>query len=265
MAIERFPAIVMQGYETGETSEVLHIFCGAFGRLSIMAKGLRNPKNRLRGVLQPLASVELTVYLKETSEMGTLKEAAPLQSRDALRGDLERLALGALLVEIASACCEIHQESAQMFDVVQAGLDALEAESQAPATPALHHLLRALSIAGYEPNIDPALLRPWDEGAKPHVFWLDIAEGRIHTTRPQPRTICWPRITNMQDLEFPLPPEAVRALYENQRTELEDLSKLPALETSHAIQLIEGLVRLMQWHLDHPIRSARFWRSMAKL
>ena len=266
MAIERFPAIIMQAYETGETSEVLHVFCGAFGRLSVMAKGLRNPKNRLRGILQPMASVELTVYLKEMSEMATLKEAAPMDPRDGLRGDLERLSLGSLLLEIAAGCCEVHQESGVMFAVLEAALGALDPGcAQPPATAALHHLIRVLAVAGYEPSIEPDLLRPWTGGEKPRVFWLDVAEGRIHANRPQPKVVSWPWLPGPQTPEFPLPSEAVRALFENQRTELENLGTLPALETPHAQQFIEGLVRLVQYHLDHPIRSARFWRSIAGL
>lgn len=267
MAIERFSAIVMQAYETGETSEVLHVFCGAFGRLSVMAKGLRNPKNRLRGLLQPLASVELTVFLKESAEMATLKEAAPVRDRDVLRGDLERLSLGSLLVEIAASCCESHQQSLEMFAVVEAGLDVLDLarSAQPPSTAALHHLLRILAIAGYEPTIDPALLRSWTGGIKPLMFWLDIGEGRVHANRPQPVEIAWPLLPDSRDAQFPLPPEAVRALYENQRADIEDFGALPSLEAAHARQFIEGLVRLIQWHLDRPIRSARFWRSMARM
>lgn len=259
-------AIVLQRYETGDTSDVVRAFCAEHGRLSLMAKGLRAPKSRLAGILQPLATAELTFHQREGADMGTLRDAAPVDARDALHGDLERLALGSLLAEAASESCEFGHESAEMFDALERALDALLPTSPRPApSAAMHFLLRIVAIAGYEPSIDEALLAPWPaERPKPAMFWMNVEEARVHADFPQPAgETRWPMPVADDAREIPLPPECVRAIYVNGQTPTARLESLPAVGSDLAVQLIDGLVRLAQWHLGHPLRSARFWRSIA--
>jgi len=259
-----FRALILQGYETGDTSEVIRTFSGAAGRLSVMCKGLRNPKNRMAGVLQPLSTVELTVSWREGAEMATLREAASVDDRAALRGDLERLALGFLLAEAASEAGDVGQPSEHSFAVLESGLAALHPASPRPApTSAAHHLLRLLTLAGYEPHIAPELLRPWPTGQpKPAVFWLDVTEGTVRAGGAEAAPE-WPFDAPADARTFPLPPEAVRAIHRNLETADEELVLLPAIDSARANQLIDGLCRLLGWHLGRPLRSARFWRGIA--
>lgn len=263
--LHKVRAIVLQRYETGDTSGVVRAFCAERGRLSLMAKGLRAPKSRLAGVLQPLATAELTFHLHDGAEMGTLRDAAAIDERAALHDDLERLALGSLLAEVAAESCEHAQESAEMFDALERGLDALLPTASRPApTTAMHFLLRIVGIAGYEPSIDETLLAPWPaDRAKPAMFWLNVEEGRVHADFPQPSgEPRWPMLVADNAREIPLPPECVRAVYVNAQTPTNRLDQLPAVPSDAANQLVDGLVRLAQWHMGHAVRSARFWRSI---
>ncbi len=256
---------MLQGYETGDTSEVIRVFCGEYGRLSLMAKGIRSAKSRLRGIMQPLATVDLSVYLRDDAEMGTLRDGSVIAERAEIRDDLERLALASLLTEAAAECCEQAQESHDMFAVLQAGLDSLHPESpQTPNTAALHHMLRIVATAGYEPNIDPNLLEGWPSNKpKPVVFSLSLNDGRIHADIHQPETEPdWPLLSVEGVREALLPPECVRALYDNQHTETRELNQLPNLASGKAVQFVDCLVQLVQWHVGHGLRSARFWRSI---
>ena len=265
MSLHKIRALILQSYETGDTSEVVRTFSAEFGRLSVMAKGARNPKRRMAGLLQPLSTLEMTLHTREGAEMGTLRDVSPDNARESLRTDLERWALGSLLAEVAAASCETHHESHEMFAVLEAGLAALDPSAGQPApTGAVHYLLRILTVAGYEPNIDPALLAPWPKDAsRPRMFWLDVSEGRIHAEGDQPpREPAWPLSVPDETRVVPLPPEAVRALYENQRTETLDLARLPRLDSDRANAFIDARSRLARWHLGHPIRAAKFWRSI---
>ncbi|MDK2973539.1 MAG: repair protein RecO [Candidatus Sumerlaeota bacterium] len=265
MTIHTFRALILQSYETGNTSEAVRTFSGRFGRLAVMARGARDPKRRLGGVLQPLCTVELTVTLRDGADMATLRDAALVDDHATLKHDLERLALAFLLAEIAAESCDETQASEEMFAVLEAALGALDPRASQPApTAALHHLLRLLALAGYEPSIDPALLRPWPRGTpKPVMYWLDAAEGRLHADSPQPvAPPPWPLPFHHEARQVPVPPQALRALHDNQHTETENITALPALESAHANQFIAALVRLARWHLGHSVRSVRFWRDI---
>jgi DNA repair protein RecO (recombination protein O) len=265
MSIQTLTAIILQSYETGNSSDVVRIFSPEVGRLSVMCRGLRSPKSRAAGIIQPLATVELTVSLREGADIATLREASPIRSRAELHDDLERLALGFLLAEAASESCDVAQESRRVFGVLERGLDHLGPESLQPAaTAAAHALARILTLAGYEPQFGEELLRPWPVGApKPAVFVLNLEEALLVAPERQPtEPPQWPAFARDGERAVALPPEAVRALYQNLQTEEERLHRLPRLDGAHACQLVEALVRLAQWHLGHPLRSASFWRQI---
>jgi hypothetical protein len=265
MGIHIFPALVLQGYETGETSEVLRTFSGEFGRLSVMAKGLRGPRGRFAGLLQPLVEAELTISLRDGASMGTLREASLVNAHDALRGDLDRLALGAVIADVAVSCCEEGQPAEELFEETRAALEQLEAgKKEELTTGAAHRLIRILALGGYEPDLGEDVTRPWPrDAAKPRMFWLDVERGVVHLSGPQPTgDVRWPLRLAPGVTQVPLPPSGVRALHANRRTAGGGVAALPAMRGEEAIQLIEALVRLSEYHLGHELRSVRFWRGV---
>lgn len=264
MAIEVIHAIVLQSYETGETSEVVRTFSAERGRLALMAKGLKKRKGSWAGMLQPLATVEVTISLRDGAEMGTLRDVSAVNPRMELHGDLERLSLASLLAEAAAESNDIGQDSAESFTALDDALQAL-LPGRAPSalTAAALGLLRILETTGYAPHIDPALLRPWGRGAKPVVFWLDLAEGRIHLDGNQPLAgPSWPVRPPIAARHYPLPPQAVRLVYDVARGEAEDPASYPPLAPGFAGQLLDGLVRFLERQIDHKLRSAAFWRRL---
>jgi len=265
MSIHTFAALVLQGYETGESSEVLRTFSGEFGRLSLMAKGLRGSRGRFAGLVQPLVEAELTISLRDGAAMGILREVSVLDAHEALRGDLDRLALAAVMADVAVSCCEEGQAAPELFGETCAGLRQLEtAEAGVLETVAVHRLIRLLALAGYEPDLGEEVMRPWPAGVeKPRVFVLDLEGGVVRLAERQPaQSPSWPLRTAPGAREVMLPPTAVRALHDNRRSSGEDIGGLPPMKRGEAVQLIDGLVRLAEFHLGHELRSARFWRGI---
>ncbi|CAN5286337.1 hypothetical protein BH09SUM1_BH09SUM1_15760 [soil metagenome] len=253
-----FQAIVLKSQETGSSSEVIHTVSAEYGRLSVYGKGILNPKNKFRGILQPLALVELTLYLKDGADMGTLRDASLIEDHAPLTADLERFSLALLLAEAASFGCEPGQPAPGIFAALVEGLHYLDARSGLTAPQAAARgLLHILSAAGYEPQIDEALLGPWPAGeTKPLVFWLDASTGVISARGHQPAGAPqWPWI--LPGAAFPLPPKAVRYLYES-RTGAPAVS----LSTDEMRQWLEALIRLCEWHHEGALRSADFWRRI---
>jgi len=255
-----FHAIVLRSHEAGSTSLVIHTLSAEFGKLSLYGKGLQSTRSSLRGVLQPLSLVEVTVALKEGAEMGTLRDAVLIEDRHELTNDLERLALAMLLVEATADACEVAQPAPDLFATLLHGLHELDPRSGMPAPlAAMRGLYRVVHVAGYEPQIEEELLTGWPKGeAKPEVFWLDLEQGVVHARLRQPGgEVAWPMVPPPDATQFPIPPRAVRFLYEGQRGE-------PVVKLTHdeSRQLLEALLRLAEWHHGGQLQSARFWREI---
>lgn len=257
MALAVFPALILKTHETGNTSEVVHVLSAEHGRLSVFARGLRRPKSRFAAAMQPLTFAELSVSMAEHADTATLREAAVLRDHGSIVTDLERFALAMLLAEAASASCQPAQPAPEILAAVLQGLAAIAPESgQPPIAATIGAIAHVLDAAGYQPQIDDALLRPWP-GRRPEAFWLDVTTGLIHADGVQPSgTPQWPVDVPRDARHFLLPPAAVRFLYDLEQ------GRQPTIGRATGAQLLEGLVRLTEHHQETALRAAEFWRSV---
>ncbi len=257
MSLRKFNALILKSHETGNTSEVVHTVSAEFGQLSVYARGLQSPKSSLRAILQPLSLVELTVFLRDGSEMGTLREATLIENNSALTSDLERFSLALMLAEATFESCEPAHEAADLFAALLHSLHDLDPRSDVPPlAAAARSFAELLSVSGFAPQIEADLLRPWPANQpRPRVFHLDIANATIHARHAQPPTAPhWPLRTERRLSEVPIPPSAVRFLYSIDRGET---TPIPSEE---AHQLLEALVRLCEHHIE---RGLKFWRRVS--
>jgi DNA repair protein RecO (recombination protein O) len=67
------PAYVIHQRSFRDSSAIVDIFSEAFGRRSLVAKGIKRPKSKLRGLLQPFQP--LLISWTGKSELGTLTDA----------------------------------------------------------------------------------------------------------------------------------------------------------------------------------------------
>ncbi len=256
-----FPAIVLKSYETGNTSEVLHVVCGELGRYSVYARGLNSPKSRFRGVLQPLSLVELTLAHREGSEMSTLRDATLLHNNAELTGDFERLSLALVLAESAANSCEVAHEAHEIFDALLEALTFLDPRTGDPApNAACRGLIGLLQASGHGILIDEELLRPWPAGKpKPVCFWIDTDNATIHARGAQPSEAPhWPQRIPERPTRIAIPPTAVRTIHNLQR----NVPQPQPLDGPEATQLFQALIALIEYHSEYLLRSAKFWRDV---
>lgn len=79
------PAYLLQQRPYRETSKLLEVFTAAHGRVGLVARGVRGPRSKLRGVLQPF--MPLLLSWREAGELGTLTGAEGGGAAVALTGE----------------------------------------------------------------------------------------------------------------------------------------------------------------------------------
>ena len=73
--IAKTTGIVLHTLRYGESSLIVHVYTEHFGRISLMAKGVKNAKKPGRtALLQPLKILSMEVYYKPSREIQMLKE-----------------------------------------------------------------------------------------------------------------------------------------------------------------------------------------------
>ena len=69
-------AIILQTHHYGDTSLICNLFSKDYGKLALIAKGVRTLKNPNRAILQPLHYIKVEYYFKPNRNMQLLKEVS---------------------------------------------------------------------------------------------------------------------------------------------------------------------------------------------
>ena len=117
--------IVLRSMDLGEADRVLTVLTPRLGKLRVIAKGIRRPRSRLGGGLEPFSDVHLVLAVGRTFDVVT--QAALEDPHLGLRNDLHSTAAAWYLVELTDRFCEGTADSHGAFILLAQGLSALDA------------------------------------------------------------------------------------------------------------------------------------------
>lgn len=146
----RAEAIVLKTLDLGEADRILTLLTRHFGKIKVIAKSIRKPTSRLAGHAEPLSHA--TFQLARGRELDVLTGAEPRSTYRVLREDLDRIAAGWYVAEIADRTTVEHAPVAPVFDLVETALRYLEA-GHAPSLVCRWSDLHLLDRTGFRPQL----------------------------------------------------------------------------------------------------------------
>ncbi len=153
MSVVTTPAVLLRSFPYSETSRVLRFYTEHLGLVGVMGKGVRKGGSRGGNGLESFAGGLLTVYVKPTRDLQTLRDFSPTHPRRGLAADVHRFAAAAVLAELVlrHAGEEAHPA---LFAALVLGLDRLEATSGGAVLPVLlAEGWRLVDVLGYRPEV----------------------------------------------------------------------------------------------------------------
>lgn len=97
--IQKQVAIVLHSFDFGESSKIISAFTREKGRISLIGKGLRNPKSKLHFASQPMSVLEITYYEKNREGLHLLSSASNFIPMNAILSSLEHITCGMMMLE----------------------------------------------------------------------------------------------------------------------------------------------------------------------
>ena len=148
--VYRTEAIVLRQRPLAEANKICVLFTPLHGRLEAVAKGLRRPRSRLAGHLEPLTHSRLLVARGRSLDIIT--QAETVQAFPALHDDLERLSRGLYVAELVDRFTDTAPDVAGLYRLVLATLQRLEI-ALAPDPAVRWFEMRLLADQGYQPQL----------------------------------------------------------------------------------------------------------------
>ncbi len=149
-------AIVLRTMDLGEADRVLTVLTPRLGKLRVIAKGVRRPRSRIGGGLQPFSDVQLVLAVGRTWDVVT---SSSLEDPHlGLRNDLHSTAAAWYVVELADRFCEGAADSHEAFRLLAQALSALDAGADVSREVVARWFeLALLDAMGFRPSLGQCL------------------------------------------------------------------------------------------------------------
>ena len=152
MAIFKTEAVVLKTHDFRETSKIVSVYSRKYGRLQLIAKGVRNRKSKFGTVLDTLNYLSIVYYFKDTRELQLLSNAELVKPFFNFRTDLKRFAYASIVAEIIYRTQLMGDENPRLFHALISVLDGIDGAADF-RNYFNAFLIRFLEISGFRPGL----------------------------------------------------------------------------------------------------------------
>ena len=158
----------------GEADKICVLFTPERGRIEAVAKGVRRPKSKLAGHVEPLTQTRL--LLAQGRSLDIITQAETLQPFAHLHDELERLSRGLYVAELLDRFTDAATDVGGLYPLLLATLERLE-EAESVDLPVRWFEMRLLMLEGYQPQLDACV--QCSAGLEPEGNAFSAASGGV--------------------------------------------------------------------------------------
>jgi len=241
-------AVVLRQRKLGEADKILTLFTPNLGKLDAVAKGVRRPKSKLAGHVEPLTYT--TFLIAKGRELDVVTQAQALEVFLPLREELERTSRAFYVAELVDRLTPERQESFPVFRLLLETLQRLATGSRLDIALRFFEM-RLLETLGYRPQLEECVAcgKPLEAVAN---NWSAESGGVVcpacGRSLPMSQTISLNALKMM------------RLLQKGSYADCARVRTAPALET----ELERHLRQYLFYILERDVRSARFLDTLRR-
>ncbi len=152
--IQKTEAIVLKVINHGDSSKIATLYSRSFGRLKVIAKGVRNPKSRFMGLFQPTHHLRIVFYEKSHSELQLFSSGEVVRSYYTLLQDFDRLAFAQLAMDVLERAIVSVEPHPVLYELACKTLGNFDNATIQPIKTYWYFHLRTLGELGFRPAVN---------------------------------------------------------------------------------------------------------------
>lgn len=154
MPLYRDHAIVLRTHKLGEADRIVTMLTRRHGKVRAVAKGVRRTSSRIGARMEPFMLADVQLYEGRNLDIVSQVEMREPYAR-AIASDYALFTAATAMVEMIDTVVDHEREPApEHYRLLHGGLGTLSRREHDPGLVLDAFLLRALSLAGYEPSFD---------------------------------------------------------------------------------------------------------------
>ncbi len=236
VAVYRDTGVVLRVGKLGEADRIITLLTRRTGRVRAVAKGVRRTKSKFGARLEPFSHVDVQLYAGRNLDIVTQAESVDaFGSR--IAADYGRYTAATAIVETSERLtAEEREPSLKLYLLLVSALRALAETDRDPSLVLDAFLLRAMSLAGWQPALDDCARcgTPGPHGA------FHVPSGGLLCSSCRSGAVMRPA------------PGSVRLM---QSLADGDWATAEAAEGMHRREASGLVAALLQWHLERGLRS----------
>ncbi len=146
----RVEAIVLRHTDWGEADRLLWLFTRQMGKIQAVAKGVRKPRSRKAGHLEPFTRVEL--LLAQGRDLPIITQAEAREAYLSLREDLVKVGYASYIIELLDRFTYEEGENLGLYRLLSDTLGRINKEND-PAFAVRYYEVRLLDLVGFRPQL----------------------------------------------------------------------------------------------------------------
>lgn len=119
-------AIVLRKIDYGETSLICTLFTKEAGKVTIIAKGAKKPKNPIGHILEPINILDVNFYNKPSRNIQILKEASISKNFQNIRNNYEKILYSLIFIEYIDRVTRFENQEPIIFRLIKSVLVNLD-------------------------------------------------------------------------------------------------------------------------------------------
>jgi len=249
--IEKTDAITLRIIPFRETSLLIHFYTRNFGKITVLAKGIRKKKPYILSHFEPFVYQTISFYDNPRREIHILGDSTIKESFPLIRFDFDKVCAASYMVELIDKITVAHDPNEDIFDIFLFCLCELK---DMPIKKMLRYFeIKILSGLGLFPNLEKCVLCRNENNDTKLLF--SAQHGGMICQRQQ----CQTQSPDAIEISLGLS-ESMRYIQSKSLEEFNrfNLSRNCEIEMQRLMQLF------IEYHLNVQLRTLRFYREVKK-
>ncbi len=244
----RVEGIILQHTDFGEADRLLTIYTRELGKIRAVVKGVRKPRSRKAGHLEPFTRAAL--LLARGRDLFILTQAEAIEFYSLLKEDLVLLGYGSYLLELLTSFTYEGEENQNLYRVVRNALSRLD-RGDDPNLVTHYYEIRLLDLVGYRPQLFNCANCTAEIKAEDQFF------------SPSQGGVLCPKCGSRSTGSSPISMDALRYLRHFQRSSYGEASRARINPETYAE--IENIINFYLIHtLEKSLKSPSFLKRMIR-
>lgn len=244
--------VVLHAMKYRDTSKIVSLYTKKFGKIKVIAKGVRSQKNKFGSSLEPMSISSVVMYKKEQRDLHLLSKSEIAVTLSNLYNHSDRMFIGLALIELVNMVMHDEEENEAVYNLLVQALQALNDAQRNHLNIFLSFMVKLFEQFGFGLTLSKCLLcGKTIETVPAGALRIRLSDGKM---------ICPDCASTHHSSGMEIQGGVVKSLYYFQNNEIH---KSPLLTLAPLVQ--HDALSVMQSYLRYHIEGVRTLRSLSLL